>query len=229
MLVGADYSQIELRVAAELSQDKAMINVYKKGLDLHTYMASRIAGKPLDKVTKEERQLGKSLNFGLAFGLGAKGLVDYARWNYGVTLTEDEAYSHVKKFFDTYSGYATWQGKMRDRAAKTMQTSTVLGKTRKLQPIGMYTRSVNHPVQGSAAEVVITALNKLHIEVDNRTIKLILSVHDEIILEVDHGYDDDAVTLLEDKMVEAYQDLFPRGVTNKLVEVKQGATWADTK
>jgi DNA polymerase I-like protein with 3'-5' exonuclease and polymerase domains len=228
-LVGADYSQVELRVAAELSRDPEMLNVYCKGIDLHAFMASKIAGKPLDKVTKEERQLGKALNFGLAFGLGAKGLVDYARWNYGVSLTEDEAYSHVRAFFDTYSGYADWQRVQRDIAAKTMHTTSTLGKLRKLQPLGMYTRSVNHPIQSTSAEVVITALNMLQKKIDNKTIRLLLSVHDELILEVEAPKVKEAKELLGKTMTEAYLKLFPCGVIKNLVDVKSGKTWRDTK
>ncbi len=229
VLVGGDYSQIELRVAAELSQDKAMLAVYKKGLDLHSYMASQIAGKPLDKVTKEERQLGKALNFGLAFGLGAKGLVDYAAWNYNVKLTEEQAYQHVRTFFDTYSGYAAWQKVQRDIAAKTNLTTTVTGKVRKLLPDRAYTRSVNTPVQGTASEIVITALNMLHKKLDNKMIRLLVSVHDELILETHKSKVKEAKELLGTTMTEAYLKLFPRGVINKLVDVKSGQTWAALK
>lgn len=231
-LVGADYSQIEIRVASELSRDAAMLTAYRTGVDLHSFLASRITGKPVDKISKEDRQLSKALGFGMMFGLGAKGLVDYARWNYGVKLTEEEAYTHYRTFFDTYKGYALWQKKKRDEAAKLGTTTTVMGKLRKLQDIGAYTRSVNHPVQGSAAEVVITALNLLQKRIDNNqrdAVKLLLCVHDEIVLEVKSPKVEEAKKLLETAMVNAYLTLFKNGITNKLVDVKDGRTWAELK
>lgn len=229
LLLGADYSQIELRAAGMLSGDKTMLKAYEQGLDLHTYLASRISGRPMDRVTKEQRQLSKAINFGLLFGLGAKGLVEYAQWNYGVTLTIDEAYNHVRTFFDTYSGYSAWQQTKRDEAALTQQIATKLGKVRRLTDKRVFTCSVNHPVQGSAAEVVITALNMLHKPLRAANIKVINCIHDEILLECPKNKQAEGTAILRTCMEKAMLKVFPGASLNKLVEVKSGLTWADTK
>ena len=230
VLVCADYGQIELRVAAELSRDPVMLEAYKNGDDLHALTASKITGRSMDSVSKSDRQLAKSLNFGLLFGLGAKGLVDYAAWNYKVKLTEEEAYSHYKTFFDTYAGYAAWQKKRREECEKTGIAYTVMGKTRRLQELGRYTRSVNHPVQGSAAEVVILALNNLYKALRNRRDILIVNcVHDEILLEAVEAVKEEAKDILQDCMTRAMLKVFPKATTNKLVDAKIGLTWASAK
>lgn len=228
ILVGADYSQIELRVAAILSQDKTMLAAYDQGSDLHTLTAAALTGKLAERVTKEERQLGKSCGFGLLFGLGAPGLVEYARWNYGVQMSKQEAYKYVEKFFRKYPGYTRWQSQQRSNCQIMGTTSTIVGKVRKLQKKGMYTRSVNHPIQGSAAEVVITAMLKLHKELPS-DIKLVNVVHDEIILEAPQAHREEAKQLLKDCMESAMLSLFPKATLNKLVEVKSGANWSETK
>lgn len=229
VLVGADYGQIEMRVAALLSRDKTMLNAFDKSIDLHKYIAHVVTGKPLAKVTKEDRQLGKSLNFGLLFGLGAPGLVEYSKWNYGVDLSLDQARDYVKKFFNTYSGYAAWQKKQRDACEISEEVRTKLGKVRKLPPGKMYTRSVNHPVQGTAAEVMLLALNKLYTSVDNNSISMIACVHDEILLEVDTDSVEEATDILQANMEDAMKQVFPTATLQDLVEVKVGNTWAELK
>lgn len=230
VLIGADYSTIELRVAAELSRDPVMLGKIQAGIDLHRFLVSTILKKPIDSITKPQRQLGKALNFGLLYGLGAKGLVDYARWNYDIRLTKDQAAEYVYIFFDTYKGYARWQQKQRNYFQIHGTVHTQFGKVRRLKPAGAYTRSVNHPVQGSAAEVVIVALNRLH-SVLPRNMKLINCVHDEIILEAsDTPHDiEHATGYLKKEMEAAYLDIFPRASLVNLVEVKVGHSWADLK
>ncbi len=229
VLVGADYSQIELRVAALLSQDRNMLKAYKEGIDLHSYLASKISGTRIESVTKEQRQLSKAINFGLLFGLGAKGLVEYAQWNYGVTLTLDEAYNHVRTFFDTFSGYSVWQQKTRDKANNSLQIATVMGKLRKLTAKRVFTCSVNHPVQGTAAEIVINALCRLRRHNNTASIKTINCVHDELLLECPKEYEREARKLLSDSMKQAMVKVFPGASLNKLVDVKSGPTWAAIK
>lgn len=228
-LLGADYGQIELRVAAELSKDRVMLQAYKTGEDLHALTASKITGKRIDKVSKEDRQLAKSLNFGLLFGLGAKGLVDYANWNYGVKLELSTAYEYYKTFFDTYSGYESWQKEKRAECERFGTTSTRLGKLRRLQRNKGYTRSVNHPVQGSAAEVVITALSNIYGQLKHGRAKIINLVHDEILVECPRDEVPLVSQVIKEGMEAAMLKLFPKASLNKLVEVKQGLTWADTK
>lgn len=229
VLVGADYGQIELRVAALLSQDKKMLEAYDKGLDLHTVTASTILKKSIQQVTKSDRQLAKPVNFSLAYGTGAPGLVEYAGWNYGVRMSLEEAKSHIKTFFNAYSGYAKWQKKQREQCEVQGYVSTKLGKVRKLAPGKMYTRSVNHPVQGAAAEIVIKALNNLTNSIDNKDINMIACIHDEILLEVNKNNVEDTKNILKKCMDDAMLSMFPKATLNKLVDVKHGNSWVELK
>ena len=112
VLVKSDYSQIELRIAAKLTKDPAMLKAYAEGLDLHTQTARLILG--VEKPTKEQRQLAKAINFGLLYGMGSKGFRVYAQSNYGVSLTEAEAERYRSAFFDAYSGLRRWHRSIKD-------------------------------------------------------------------------------------------------------------------
>jgi DNA polymerase-1 len=107
VLVKADYSQIELRIAAKISGDAEMAADYQRGEDLHARTARTVLG--IAEVTKEHRQLAKALNFGLLYGMGAKGFRDYARNNYGVDLSLENAQAYRSAFFKSYPGLAAWQ------------------------------------------------------------------------------------------------------------------------
>lgn len=234
----ADYSQIELRVAAELSQDKAMLSAYKQGIDLHALTASKIANKPLKDVTKTERQMAKAVNFGLLFGLGSNKFSHYARKSYGVEVTQEEADKSIETFRETYAGYREWQLAQAEKAAMTHLVRTPCGKLRKLPSDNTYGNSMNHPVQGGAAEVMLHALIRLHKALQNwPTARLVNCVHDEILLEVFYPTskypksDNTAFfkNMLEDCMVNAYLDVFPKGITKGLVDIKEGNSWGAAK
>src|SRR5262249_14699664 len=139
VLIKADYSQIELRIAARISGDKALLDAYARGLDVHTLTAQRILGK--EEVTKADRQTAKSLNFGLLYGMGAKGLRAYALSNYGVELTEDEARGYREAFFDTYAGLRRWHRSVPEAPA---DTRTLTGRRR--QGVARFTEKLNTPV-----------------------------------------------------------------------------------
>src|SRR5262249_26688529 len=102
VLVKSDFSQIELRIAAKVAGDKAMLDAYRGGVDLHTLTAQRVLG--IAEVTKQHRQLAKALNFGLLYGMGAAGFQRYAKSNYGVDLTEEQARQYRSAFFAAYPG-----------------------------------------------------------------------------------------------------------------------------
>jgi len=228
-LVGADYSQVELRVLAMLSGDKRMLKAFDNGIDVHKYLVSKVLGKKLKDVTKEDRQLGKSLNFGLSYGLGVNGLLEYAAWNYGVVLSREEAQQYYNRFFEMWGDYAVWCIKRREEAEKYEFTTTVLGKRRFLHSDKGYTRSVNHPVQGSAAEIVLKALVRIYKKVDGTNIKMVNCVHDEILLDVSIHEVERASKLLKRCMNSAMLDIFPEANLSNLIEVKVGDTWAALK
>src|SRR5262249_44548710 len=120
VLVKADYSQIELRIAAKVSGDEALLAAYRASEDLHIKTAKNVLG--VAEVSKEHRQLAKALNFGLLYGMGAKGFRHYAKTSYGVELTEAQAVSYRAGFFKAYPGLARWHqavGRWRDQAEAT--------------------------------------------------------------------------------------------------------------
>lgn len=226
----ADYSQIELRVAAELSRDVAMLEAYAAGIDLHELTASKIMHKPLHDVTKSDRQLAKAFNFGLLFGLGAQKFSHYAKKSYGVDVSNEDAKSSIKIFRQTYAGYREWQLEQADRASQTFECRTPCGKLRRLPEDNTFGNSMNTPVQGGAAEVMLHALVHLDKNLENfDEIKLVNCVHDEIILEAKKGFEGEAQGIVENCMIQGYLDVFPGGITNGLVEAKSGSTWADAK
>lgn len=232
VLLRADYNQIELRVAAELSQDEAMLNAYRNGIDLHSLTASQIAGKKLEDVTSEERQLAKACNFGLAFGLGAKKFSSYAKKSYKVEIEEAEARQAIRQFRETYSGYHAWQMARAHEGAESLLSRTPCGKLRRLPEENTYGTSMNTPVQGGASECMLHALVRIDKQIDNNNVKLCNSIHDEIIMEcpdtpewIQHTAD-----IIKNSMIDGFTDVFPEGITNGLVDkVTAGKSWADTK
>ena len=116
VLVGADFPQIELRIASRLTSDKVMLDSFFAGIDLHKVTAATVAGVPLDKVTKENRQQAKAVNFGFLYGMGPTTMKEYAKQNYGVHMTLEEATAVREKYFALYSGLKVWHDKTRKQA-----------------------------------------------------------------------------------------------------------------
>lgn len=228
VFVRADYSQIELRVAAELSSDETMLNAYRGGIDLHCLTASKVSGKPLEQITKEERQFGKAIGFGLLFGLGSKKFAHYAKQGYGVEVTQDEADLAIDVFRDTYSGYREWQMNQVDECTQSLTVRTPCGKLRRLPHDNTYGTAMNTPIQGGAAEIMLYALIRLQREVDSFQGRLVNCVHDEILIEVPEE-ETGILEMMSECMTEAYLDVFPDGITRDLVEIGVGKSWGETK
>ena len=180
VLVCADYSQIELRIAALLSQDPLLLSAYARGADLHAQTAKALCGDAT------HRQLGKCANFGLLYGSGAAGLQAFARSSYRVHLTLQEAAQHRTRFLRTYAGLRQWQQQI-DRAARlSKRVHTRAGLIRVLDPYRM-TEALNTPVQGSAAEVLLAALGRLPHWLRGLDARLVLHCHDELLLDWPSG------------------------------------------
>jgi DNA polymerase I-like protein with 3'-5' exonuclease and polymerase domains len=182
-LVIADYSQIELRIIAEFADDETMIQIFNDDEDIHKITASMVNKKPVDEVTPQERQSAKAMNFGLIYGMGYKSFQKYAKSNYGVDLTDYETKSAVDKFFMTYKGIGrrlTMLDSLFTREERTLGNRRRLWNTR---PI--ITERANAAIQGTGADILKQALvnvNKRLLCLDSG-IKLVGTVHDEIILE----------------------------------------------
>lgn len=228
VLVCADFSQIELRVAAELSQDRAMLEAYRAGIDLHQLTASKILHKPLSEVTKQDRQMAKAFNFGLLFGLGVTKFSHYAKKSYGVEVTNSEAKESIRIFRETYSGYREWQLEQADNAATSLMCTTPCGKLRCLPADNTFGNSMNNPVQGGASEIAKYALIRVSQACDGLA-SLVNCVHDEFILECAPQDAAETQALLEICMTDAYLDVFPEGITRGLVEAKIGESWGEAK
>jgi len=166
---------------------------------------------------------------GLLFGLGAEKFSHYAKKGYGVDVSHEEAKSNIKQFRKIYSGHRRWQLDQATRSGQTLEAITVAGKRRKLAPDNYYGACLNHPVQGTAAEIVLQALSKLHSYCLGTDIKLVNCVHDEILVECDPYIAQDVSQLMTVCMTEAYQESFPNGVTRGLVEVGIGDSWGSAK
>lgn len=231
LLLCADYSQIEIRVAAELSRDETMLSAYRKGIDIHSLTASVVSGKPIGQVDRTDRQLAKCINFGLMFGLGARNFSHYAKKSYGVEISSAKSHEAVDAFRDTYAGYHEWQKLQVERAQKTFKTTTPCGKLRKLAAEDTYGTAMNHPVQGGAAECMLSALIRLQSYIDHQIpdAKLVNCVHDEILVECSVEQAKDVADGIVFAMVEGFKDVFPQGITNGLTDVKDGTSWGECK
>ena len=227
--VVADFSQIEMRVAGELSKDRNMRSAYRKGKDLHTIMASVVSGVSERDVTKEQRQLAKAVNFGFLFGMGASKFVTYAKGSYGVDVSEDDAWEIRNKFYDLYSDYIAWCTRQRVSAEKLGYVRTPMGRIRKLLDNEVYTKAVNTPVQGGAAEVLFLTMLILKKRLVYLKAKLASCVHDEIIIECRADMAEQVKLATEDSMRKGMLKLFPNAPVNGLTEAHVGLTWDEAK
>jgi DNA polymerase-1 len=220
VLVKADYSQIELRIAAKVSGDKAMLKAYLDGEDLHTRTARNVLG--VKDVTKEHRQVAKSLNFGLLYGMGAPGLRQYAATNFGVKLTEEEAGQYRAAFFKTYPGLRAWHQRIGRTKDQAIATRTLTGRHRR--NVTRFTEKLNTPVQGTGADGLKLALSLLWERREQMPGAFpVLVAHDEIVVEADAAQADAAAAWLRQAMVDAMAPLIDPVPVE--VEVQIGRTW----
>lgn len=222
-LVIADYSQIELRVVAEISRDERMIKAYKNGEDLHRLTAALVNGKHLSQITKEERQSAKAMNFGLVFAMGAKGLQIYAKETYDVDMTLEEAEQFRNRFFNAYKGVALWHKRLKNNPPE--QSRTIAGRKHVYRDNAGLSGLCNTPVQGSAADIIKNALGMLVDKLSNTNIKIVAVVHDEIVLETEREQATEVAMILKETMEKAgaqYLKLVPI-----LAEVQIADSWAE--
>jgi len=233
-LVVADFGQIELRVAALIAADKAMLSAYEKGEDLHAKTAAAVLGVAITSVTKAQRQLAKAVNFGLLYGQGAKGLVRYASTAYGVDMTQEQAQAARRSFFLAYPGLAAWQGRQSKESERTGKAVTPAGRVRdfRREPKGCrYTEALNTPISGGAAEVLMATLAVLDQHLGKLDAKLVNVVHDELVLEVARDDEEGAKRAVEEAMLAGYSAIFPDAerTTRNLAEASSGSNWASAK
>ncbi len=201
LLIIGDYSQIELRVAAEISHDQRMIDAFQQNQDIHCLTASLLIGKNFDKVTKEERQAAKAVNFGLLYAMGARGLKLYAQNSYGVEMTDQQAIDFRKRFFEVYQGIASWQKELSSSHLKEIRTLN--GRLRLWEDRPRITELFNTPIQGTAADIIKKAMAMSFPYLNSNGIHLIGTVHDEIILESPQEKAQEIFHFLKETMIKA--------------------------
>ncbi|MCI4675532.1 DNA polymerase I [Candidatus Mycolicibacterium alkanivorans] len=208
-LLTADYSQIEMRIMAHLSKDEGLIEAFRTGEDLHSFVASRAFGVPIDEVTPELRRRVKAMSYGLAYGLSAYGLAAQLK------ISTEEAKVQMDQYFARFGGVRDYLMDVVDQARKDGYTSTVLGRRRYLPELDSSNRQVreaaeraalNAPIQGSAADIIKVAMINVWHAIKDAGLKsrMLLQVHDELLLEVADGERDAVEELVRDKMGGAY-------------------------
>jgi DNA polymerase-1 len=222
-LVIADYSQIELRVMAELSGDPRMLAAYQAGEDLHTLTAALLLDKAIAQVTSAERQAAKAVNFGLIYAMGAEGLHAYAQHSYGVTLTLEEARSFRERFFEAYTGVAEWQQQIRETMPLT-ESRTVSGRRRQWSEPPGIAALYNTPVQGGAADIIKRALGLLPEALQGTGAVLVGTVHDEILVEAPEARAPEVASILKTTMEQAGQTYLSR--VPVVADVRIASSWA---
>ena len=231
-LVIADYSQMELRVAAIVANEEKLLEAYRKGKDTHAITAGMLLNKEPEDVTKQERQLAKAVNFGLLYGQGAKGLKDYASSSYGVEISEEEAKKYREAWFKAYPTFASWHRAEGNKSKARMMVTTPLGRKRRFvsykdRDSYSATKAYNTPIQGGAAEVMLAALGKLSNLLSSLDAKPIAVIHDEVIVEASLAHAPNVIRVLEDVMIQGMLDVFPKASTAGLVEAHIADSWAD--
>jgi DNA polymerase-1 len=229
-IVVADYSQLELRVMALLSQDTVMLEAYKHNEDLHRLTASSMAGVPPEEVTEVQRSAAKAVNFGIIYGMSVRGLITYAWSNYGVRMTKEKAKQSIEAFYTKFPEAKKWLNNAASSAVIYGNARTKTGRSIRITE-NPNTQGRNYPIQGSAGEVLLAAmaaLDKAIIE-SGLDIKLVNTIHDEIVLEVAEAHAEQAARLLEKAMVDGMLRIFPTAEAKGLVEAKIGNHWGEAK
>jgi len=228
LYIVADYSQVELRVAAGLSGDPVMLKAYKERQDLHILTAALTTGKAYNEVDKEERQAAKAINFGLIYAMGPKGLQLSAKQSYGVTMTLSQAEEFHARFFNSYSGIQRWHRELEAFAKKRRYIRTASGRIRRYLSDDIHiTELFNVPVQGTAAEALKAALCIFYKACIRRNLDAqpVAIIHDEIIVEVLSSQAQETRAVLTAAMIEGANWLVPNIPFE--VDATIATSWAD--
>ena len=229
VLVDADYSQIELRVLADISGDKNMIDAFKNNQDIHAITASQVFNMPLDFVTGEMRSRAKAVNFGIVYGIGAYSLAK------DIGVTNKEAKNYIESYLKHYSGIDKYMHDVVEKAKDTGYVETVFGRRRYLPELsasnGM-TRAFgervarNAPIQGTAADIIKIAMIKVdkRLAEENLEARLVLQVHDELIVECPSHESMRVAMILQEEMEKAVSLSVPL-----VADSAVGKTWYDAK
>lgn len=209
--IEADYSQVELRIAAELAQEPTMLGLYSRGEDIHMAMAMRMTGKPEFEVTKEERKKAKAVNFGFLYGMGWRKFIQTAYTNYGVVVTEREAQDFRKAFFEQFPVLVRWHARQRRLVTQYKRVQSPLGRVRHLPDVDSQDegvvaeaqrQAINSPVQATASDLCLLSLVLLDREFRKRGLRVapIGTVHDAINFECPNEELEEVIPLIKEVM-----------------------------
>ena len=226
-LLAADYSQIELRIIAALSEETNMIEAFRKGEDIHASTAARVFNVPLTEVTREQRSNAKTVNFGIIYGVSAFGLSNQTDMN------RTEAKELIDTYYDTYPKLKQYISDQVQFARENGYVQTVLGRRRYLKDInsrnpvvrgGAERNAVNAPIQGSAADIIKIAMIRIHEKLNAGKFKskMLLQVHDELVFDVHKKELEELQTLIKSEMENAYRLSVPL-----VVDVGIGLNWLE--
>lgn len=234
-MVSVDYSQIELRIAAVLSGDTKLIEIFARGEDVHTGVAVRVFGVSPSEVTSEMRRKAKVINFGILYGMGVNAL----KQNLGEETTREEAQSFLNAYFNTFTRLALYLEETKEYAREHGYTETLFGRRRHFPGIkssAPFIRAqaermaINAPIQGTAADVMRIAMNDVYAALTSEgllgKVRMLLQVHDELVFEIQDDLVDTVVPKLVTIMEGVLRNETTYGVPIK-VDVATGPNWAD--
>lgn len=222
-LITADYSQIEMRVMAHLSADPGLIEAYREGEDLHNYVGSKVFDVPVDEVTPELRRRVKAMSYGLVYGLSAYGLSQQ------LGIPAREAKEIMESYFERFGGVKRYLDEVVVQARKDGYTSTVFGRRRYLPELNSDNRvarenaeraALNAPIQGTAADIIKVAMIRVDKALEGMASRVLLQVHDELVVEVAPGETEEVQRILEREMDKAIELTVPLEVS-----VGEGKNW----
>ena len=227
VLLAADYSQIELRIIAALSEEETMIEAFKNGEDIHASTAAKVFNVPLEEVTREQRSNAKTVNFGIVYGVSAFGLSNQT------DLSRKEAKALIDTYYETYPKLRSYMAEQVDFARENGYVETVLNRRRYLKDINSQNaivrgaaerNAVNAPIQGSAADIIKLAMINIHkrFEKEQFKSKMLLQVHDELVFDAHKDELEIIKPLIKLEMESAYKMAVPL-----IVEVDTGKNWLE--
>ncbi|MCX7879739.1 MAG: DNA polymerase I [Ignavibacteria bacterium] len=228
VILSADYSQIELRIAAYISGDKNLVEAFKNGLDIHSATASLLFNKPIDQVDNDMRRVAKTVNFGILYGLGPFGLSQ----RLGISRTE--AHKIIEDYLIKYSGIKKYMDDTIKLAQKKGYAETLLGRRRFFPNLNSQNKNIraaderaaiNFPIQGTASDMMKIAMINIHNELKRRNLRtmMILQIHDELLFEVPLNELENVKELVKDNMEKAK----PLGDVPVVVDIGVGTSWYD--
>ncbi|HEX8378293.1 MAG TPA: DNA polymerase I [Pedobacter sp.] len=227
LIISADYSQIELRLIAEISNDEAMMEAFLQGLDIHTATASKVYGVALEDVDSTKRRNAKAVNFGIIYGQSAFGL------SQSLGIPRKEAAEIIEQYFNQYSGIKQYMSDTMNFARENGYVQTLLGRRRYMRDINSANATVrgfaernaiNAPIQGSAADMIKIAMIDIHRDMQEQQLisKMTMQVHDELVFDVHKSEVEQVKVIIQERMKNALKTTVPI-----LVEIGQGSNWLE--